>query len=393
MGYSSGSIDDNDVVEFAQALLKKASVTPADEGVQGILISQLERMGFSVTLLPFGSGEKKTLNFFARLGEHSPHICFAGHTDVVPPGGEGWVHAPFSGVVEKDILYGRGACDMKGGIAAFVCAVEKILKTWDRRKGSISFLITGDEEGTGEFGTKCVLEWMKAQNQIPDFCLVGEPTNPNILGETIKIGRRGSLNARVVIKGVQGHVAYPHRADNPLHKLASLLNFLVTHELDKGNEWFEPSSLQVTSIDTGNDVTNLIPGEVEIRLNIRFNTEHTGQSLKTWLNESIERFIPHYSLEVAISGEAFLTPLGVEVSELQKVILEQTGRNARLDTGGGTSDARFITHYCPVAEFGLVGQTMHKVNEQVQLSDLRGLETIYRLFLQKMLCGAGHETV
>lgn len=369
--------------ELAVRLIKAPSITPEDAGAQSILINRLEQIGFVVTKLPYGVNEQKTENFFARLGTGAPHICFAGHTDVVPPGQEHWQYDPFAGEIDQGILYGRGACDMKGGIAAYVVAIEAYLAQFPL-KGSLSFLITGDEEGTGAFGTKKVLEWMKAHNQIPDFCLVGEPTNPSILGQAIKIGRRGSLNAHLIVKGVQGHVAYPQRADNPVHRMVKILDQLVSEPLDQGTEWFEPSSLQVTSVDCGNVVTNIIPGQCEARLNIRFNISHTGKKLEEWLNSIVSRFAAAYELKVDISGEAFLTEPGREVESLRQAIKACTGLEAELNTGGGTSDARFITMYCPVAEFGLVGQSMHKVDEHVALPDLYNLAEIYFSFLERV---------
>ena len=371
---------------LAQALIRCASVTPADDGAQAVLVDALRRLGFAVFSLPFGDGAERTPNLFARLGTGAPHLCFAGHTDVVPPGAAGWQVPPFAGAVVDGVLYGRGACDMKGAIAAFVHAVEQRLARQEGLPaGSISLLITGDEEGPALHGTSRVLDWMAAHEHIPDFCLVGEPTNPEGLGQSIKTGRRGSLNAHLVVRGVQGHVAYPHRADNPVHRLLALLAELTTTALDEGTPFFEPSGLQVTSIDVGNGAGNVIPGQAEARLNIRFNDRHTGESLSALLRAACARHAPAALLDIRISGEAFRTEPGPEVAALQAAIRERTGRVASLDTDGGTSDARFIARHCAVAEFGLVGRSMHKIDENVPVADLELLSEIYGDLLDRLL--------
>ena len=324
-----------------------------------------------------------TDNFFARIGTEKPHFCFAGHTDVVPAGGA-WAHEPFAGVVENGILYGRGACDMKGAIAAFAAAAAAHLQAGVPR-GSISLLITGDEEGPALDGTVRVLEWMAENGQIPDLCLVGEPTNPGFLGEVIKIGRRGSLNASVKVFGTQGHVAYPHRADNPVHPLIAALSELTGTRLDEGTAQFEPSSLQVTSIDVGNTAGNVIPAEARAELNIRFNDLHTGASLSDWLRGVVDRHCRRAELLVRISGEAFQTSSPDFTARLAAVIGRASGAVPRLETGGGTSDARFIARYAPVAEFGLVGATMHQVDECVPVAELRRLAEIYAAILLEFL--------
>ena len=369
-----------DALPLAQALIRAASVTPADDGAQALLADALAALGFAVTHLRFGS----TPNLFARSGYGSPHICFAGHTDVVPPGDAGWSAAPFAAEVREGVLYGRGACDMKGAIACFVAAVSS------RRagSGSVSLLITGDEEGPALDGSVRVLQWMQANGQIPDFCLVGEPTNPDAIGEVIKIGRRGSLNARIVVEGVQGHVAYPHRADNPIHRLLRILGALTGSPLDHGNHWFEPSGLQVTSIDVGNPAGNVIPHRAEARLNVRFNDLHRGETLRSWLQQTCAAHAPTALIDVDVSGEPFLTAPESEaalyLSALRRAVFARTGRMPRLDTNGGTSDARFIARYCPVAEFGLVGATMHQADECAPLSDLDCLTSVYRRFLEEL---------
>ena len=355
-----------DAVTLAQGLIRCNSVTPADGGAQDLVAATLEGLGFTVWRLPFGT----TPNLFARRGSEGPHLCFAGHTDVVPPG-EGWASGPFDAEIHDGRLIGRGAVDMKGAIAAFIAAIP------DEGR-SISLLITGDEEGPAVDGTVRVLDWMAANGHIPDFCLVGEPTNPEHLGDVIKIGRRGSLNAVVTVHGTQGHVAYPHKADNPLHRLVRAVDALTAAPLDAGSAWFEPSSLQLTSIDVGNAATNVIPATATARLNIRFNDLHTGARLEAWLRATVARHAERFELQVSVSGESFLTAPGPRVAALQAAIAQATGRTPRLDTGGGTSDARFIARFCPVAEFGLVGATMHQVDERVPVAELHALTDAYR---------------
>lgn len=367
----------NDVVAVLQDLIRRPSVTPLDHGVQDILKTSLKKLGFQIYDLPFGEGKERVVNFFARYGSGYPHFCFAGHTDVVPAGQKNWLYDPFQGEIADNVLFGRGACDMKGGIAAFLVAVKDFLAFKENFTGSLSFLITGDEEGPGINGTSRVLKWMKENHHIPDFCLVGEPTCAETLGDVIKIGRRGSLNAIITVEGTQGHVAYPQLADNPIHKLMRILTTLTEPVLDAGNQWFQPSSVQVTSIDVGNQVTNLIPATATARLNIRFNHLHTGNSLIGWIKTQCYRVTETCKIDISVSGEAFLTKPGPEVGAICQAIESVQNIKPRLDTGGGTSDARFISAYCPVAEFGLVGQTMHKVNEAVPIDDLKRLSSIY----------------
>lgn len=364
-----------DPLPLAQALIRCPSVTPADAGAQAVLATALERLGFRVWHLPFGT----TPNLFARRGDGGFHLCFAGHTDVVPPGGAAWSADPFGAEVRDGALIGRGACDMKGAVAAFAAACTDHLATRPGGGGSVSLLITGDEEGPARDGTVRVLEWMEANGHVPDLCLVGEPTNPDRLGEVIKIGRRGSLNACLTVEGTQGHVAYPHRADNPAHRLVAALAALLAAPLDAGTAWFEPSSLQVTSVDVGNPATNVIPARAEARLNVRFNDRHTGTSLEAWLRAAIAQHALRFRLEAECSGEAFLTQPGPLVERLRAAVARASGlaEPPRLDTGGGTSDARFIARLCPVAEFGLVGRTMHQADEQVPVDELRRLAAIY----------------
>lgn len=361
-------------------MIRCRSVTPADAGAQDVLAGVLQGLGFTLHRLRFGETE----NLFARRGESAPHFCFAGHTDVVPAG-DGWAEDAFGGALRGGCVVGRGAVDMKGAIAAFIAAVSRVAP-W--RAGSVSLLITGDEEGPGTDGTVRVLDWMRAAGQVPDACLVGEPTNPARLGDMIKVGRRGSLNAVITVHGVQGHAAYPQRADNPVHRLLAVLGALTAAPLDEGTEFFEPSGLQIVSVDVGNPVFNVIPARATARLNIRFNDRHSGASLTAWLRETVAAHAPAHELAVTVSGEAFLTSPGRLTGLLAEAVREVTGRVPALDTGGGTSDARFIAGTCPVAEFGLVGATMHKADEQVAVRDLEQLTEIYALVLRRFLDGA-----
>jgi succinyl-diaminopimelate desuccinylase len=377
MALPSSATGLTDPLPLAQSLIRCASVTPADAGAQDALAESLERLGFSVHRLRFGDIE----NLFARLGSSGPHICFAGHTDVVPIGTANWRSDPFGGEVLDGVLYGRGACDMKGAIAAFVSGVAQYLSSGSPHglpKGSISLLVTGDEEGPAIDGTVKVLDWMRANDQIPDFCLVGEPTCPVKLGDVVKIGRRGSVNMMIEVHGRQGHVAYPHRADNPIHRLVQALAALTAAPLDAGTDWFEPSTLQVTSVDVGNAATNLVPASARAALNIRFNDRHSGASLIAWVRATLSRYADRFDLHASISGESFVTKPGPLVDILRQAIRSTTTIEPKLDTGGGTSDARFIASYCPVAEFGLVGATMHQTDECVPVAELRELAGIYR---------------
>jgi succinyl-diaminopimelate desuccinylase len=379
---SANDVSPADPLALAQALIRCASVTPDDAGAQDVLAAALERLGFAIRRLRFGN----TANLFARLGESGPHLCFAGHTDVVPAGDvAAWRGDPFGGEVRDGVLYGRGACDMKGGIAAFVAACAQRLENGGGARGSISLLITGDEEGPALDGTARVLEWMDQHGQVPDFCLVGEPTCRARLGDVVKIGRRGSLNARIALHGKQGHAAYPQRADNPVHRLVRALAALITAPLDAGTEFFEPSSLQLTSIDVGNPATNVIPAAAHAALNIRFNDRHTGAALEAWLRAVLAQHAERFGLDVSVSGEAFLTQPGPMVDRLRAAVAAATGVEPALDTGGGTSDARFIARHCAVAEFGLVGSSMHQVDERVPVDELRGLTRAYRAVLDAFL--------
>jgi succinyl-diaminopimelate desuccinylase len=372
-----------DPAALAAELIRRPSVTPKDEGALSIVAGYLEDLGFTCHRLVFDGGSDAIANLYARLGEGRPNLCFAGHTDVVPPGArEAWSFDPFSASLHDGALWGRGAVDMKGAIAAFIAAVERWLAERSSGfAGSISLLITGDEEGAGIDGTKRVLEWLAARGEALDACLVGEPTSAAALGDMIKIGRRGSLTGRLTVHGVQGHTAYPHLADNAAHRLVAMLHALTSAELDRGSEHFQPSTLQVSTIDIGNPATNVIPAVAGAVFNIRFNDHWTGETLKYWIAERLGAVGGHYELEVTVSGESFLVPPGVVAGPLAEAIRRVTGRVPELSTAGGTSDARFLQAYCPVAEFGLVGQTMHKADERVDVADLVALTEIYRTFL------------
>ena len=368
-----------DPAALAGALIRRPSVTPKDEGALDLVAAALEQLGFDCHSLVFGDIH----NLYARRGNGRPNLCFAGHTDVVPTGAaEAWSFDPFSASLRDGALCGRGAVDMKGAIAAFVAAVERFLNQRGQDfAGSISLLITGDEEGDAINGTRKVLDWLKERGESIDACLVGEPTSAQSLGDMIKIGRRGSMTGRLTVHGVQGHAAYPHLADNAAHHLVAMLHALTTAELDRGSERFQPSTLQVSTIDIGNPATNVIPATARAAFNIRFNDCWTSSKLERWLRQRLDEAGGRYTLDISVSGEAFVVAPGRLSDCLAEAIRRITGRTPELSTTGGTSDARFIRAYCPVAEFGLVGLTMHKVDERVELSDLAALTAIYHTFL------------
>lgn len=373
-----------DPVELARALIRCRSVTPQDGGALAVLEAALVPLGFACHRLPFREpGTPEVQNLFAVIGEAGPHFCFAGHTDVVPPGDlSGWSVDPFGAEVIDGWLYGRGANDMKGAVAAMVAAAARHLAALGGRpKGRISLLITGDEEGPAINGTRKVLDWMAARGLTPDAALVGEPTNPRVMGEMVKIGRRGSLTGRLVLYGVQGHVAYPQFADNPLHPLVRALHALIAEPLDQGTAHFQPSNLQITAIDTGNEAPNIIPAEARAAFNIRFNDLHTAASLEAWLRSRLEAAGARYRLDLTLSGEGFITPPGPFTRLIAGAVSAITGRSPELSTSGGTSDARFIKNHAKVAEFGLVGETMHKVDERASLADIETLTEVYRRVL------------
>jgi succinyl-diaminopimelate desuccinylase len=372
---------DIDPVELARDLIRCPSVTPADAGAFDVLQQALERLGFACHRLRFSTaGTPDVDNLYARIGRDSgPNFCFAGHIDVVPVGDRAaWSVDPFAAELRDGQLFGRGAADMKGAIAAFVAAAARFgIRHRAELPGAISLLITGDEEGPAINGTRRVLEWLQARGERLDACIVGEPTNPTRLGEMVKIGRRGSLTARLTVRGVQGHVAYPHLADNPVHRLIRMLGRVTERPLDEGTAHFQPSTLQVSTIDVGNPAVNVIPAEARAGFNIRFNDRHTGQGLEQWLRREFDAVGGNYDLTVAVSGEAFLTPPGWLSDLITHAVEQVVGTTPELSTTGGTSDARFIKDYCPVAEFGLAGGTMHKVDERVPVSEVRALADIY----------------
>jgi succinyl-diaminopimelate desuccinylase len=366
-----------DPVALLQDLLRCPSVTPNEGGALALLEKLLSANGFECHRLVFSDKDTPDVdNLYARWGKGAPHFCFAGHTDVVPVGDDkGWSFDPFGGDIRNGEVCGRGAADMKGPIACFTAAALECIK--NNPAGSISFLITGDEEGPSINGTKKVLDWLAARGEKIDFCLVGEPTSSEKLGDMMKIGRRGSLSGFITVKGMQGHVAYPQRADNPVPKLVKLLSALDALELDKGTAHFQPSNLEIVSVDVGNKAENIIPAEAKAVFNVRFNDAFTGAKLESLIRATLDAQNVPYDMETRLSGESFYTPPGQYSEMLQNAIKKVTGVEPDLSTTGGTSDARFIRSHCPVIEFGIVGKTMHKVDERVAVSDMHALTAIY----------------
>ncbi len=369
-----------DPVDLSQALIRCASVTPKDDGVLDVLATALEKLGFACRRLPFEeAGFARVDNLYARLGDQAPNFCFAGHTDVVPVGNrDDWSVDPFAAVIKGDRLYGRGAADMKTAIAAFVVAVERFLAA--RRNGfngSISLLITGDEEADAVNGTVKMLKWLKDNGEKLDDCLVGEPTNTSRVGDMIKIGRRGSLTASLTVHGTQGHSAYAHLADNPIPRLMRMLGAIIDKPLDKGSEHFPPSDVIVTTVDVGNKVSNVIPSSAAARVNIRFNDAHTGAKLEKMMRQKFDAVGGKYDLAVKVSGEAFLSPVGPLAKLVRGAVEKVAGLTPEFNTTGGTSDARFIKDHCPVVEFGMTNETAHKTDENSRLADIRLLADIY----------------
>jgi succinyl-diaminopimelate desuccinylase len=383
-----------DPLALTRALIQRRSVTPTDDGALDVLQAALAALGFSCRRMPFSQpGTPDVDNLFAWLGgEDGPHLCFAGHTDVVPVGHD-WTRDPFAATVEDGILYGRGAADMKGAIAAFVAATARHLQTRGQPAGRISLMITGDEEGPALNGTRRMVQTLAAEGARIDHCLVGEPSNPSALGEMIKIGRRGSLNAVLTVFGTQGHAAYPDLADNPIPRLLDTLHALTAEPLDQGTDHIRPSVLTLTSLDVGNPASNVIPARAEARFNIRFNDRHTGEGLARRLASlcaEVQGDGPgSFDLSVSISGESFLTPPGPLSDLLVSAAQAVTGRTPELSTSGGTSDARFIKDIAQVAEFGLVNRTIHQADEQVPLDDLEALAAIYARVLDGYFDPAG----
>jgi succinyl-diaminopimelate desuccinylase len=375
--------DATDPLPLARALIRRPSVTPDDKGAIDVLIEALTPLGFVCHDLTFAEGGPPIRNLYARLGDGAPNFCFAGHTDVVPPG-QGWSLDPFEPTVAEGRLFGRGAADMKGAIACFVAAVHRFAAAGPPA-GSISLLITGDEEGPAVDGTVKVLDWLRERRETLDLCLVGEPTNPVRLGEMMKIGRRGSLNARITVHGTQGHVAYPHLADNPVPRLLEILRRLTWRPVDRGSDHFQPSNLEITSVDVGNAVTNLIPAEARAALNIRFNDLQSGASLERWLRETCAGVGGDVEIAVTVSGESFVTEPGPLSEAVAAAVCAVTGLDPVLSTTGGTSDARFISRHCPVVEFGLVSTSMHKADEHAALADMDALTRIYLSVLDRLV--------
>ena len=375
-------------LQLAKELIRFPSVTPVDAGIMSFLEKKLKQLGFKTKVLEFRENNSKPVkNLYARLGNKSPNFCYAGHLDVVPAGNlKDWTVNPFKPSIKKGHLIGRGANDMKSSIAAFVAAISNFIKNYPDFKGSISLLITGDEEGVAINGTKKVVEYLKKRKEKIDFCIVGEPTNPSKLGEMIKIGRRGSMNGRLTITGVQGHVAYPHRANNPSTALVQILKLIKDIKFDQGTKDFQPTNLEITKININNTADNVIPGVATATFNIRFNNKHSSSSLKKKINKVIKKISAKnkskYKIDYSVSGEAFLTNPNKTTFMIQDIIKKITKIKPKLSTTGGTSDARFIRKIAPCLEFGLVGKTMHKVDEAVSLLDLKKLTLIYSNILK-----------
>ena len=371
-------------IELTSELIQCKSITPKSEGSLDIIISYLEPLGFNCERIDFGEGIEKVENLYARFGTMEPNIAFAGHVDVVPTGDiNNWSINPFSGEIKEGKVWGRGAADMKSGIAAFIAAVSDFLKDNKNLKdfGSISFIITSDEEGKAINGTKKVVDWLKAKSETISGCIVGEPTNVTRMGDTLKIGRRGSFTGSLTVTGIQGHVGYPHLAENPINSLLKMLEPFSKIYLDEGTKDFQPSSIMITSIDVNNDASNVIPGEVKAKFNIRFNTLHSASSLKAMLEKQFSDITSNYKFDFFCNAEPFLTDDDFLKTTLQKAIQKVVDINPEKSTSGGTSDARFISKICPVIEFGLVGKTMHKIDENVEVNDIINLTKIYNQFL------------
>ncbi len=372
-----------DAIDLTKELIRRPSVTPADAGAMDIVEAALAGLGFACRRMKFGDIE----NLYARHGSASPNLCFAGHTDVVPVGDQAaWSQGAFDAAVVDGMLIGRGAADMKSAIAAFVAAAASAIGAGGV-KGSLSFLITGDEEGVATHGTKLVVEALAAEGEVIDHCVVGEPTSAETFGDMVKVGRRGSINAEIIVEGTQGHVAYPHRAANPVPVLVEILSRLNARVLDEGYPEFQPSNLEVTWIEVPNQATNMIPGTARARLNIRFNPNHTGAALADWIaaeaKAAAEGFSGRVTVVPQISGEAFLTLPGPFTDVVAAAVRDATGRKPELSTTGGTSDARFIRALCPVVELGLVGKTMHAVDERTPIADIRQLQAVYERLIAR----------
>jgi succinyl-diaminopimelate desuccinylase len=375
--------EESSTLKLAQELISRQSVSPADGGCQALMIERLKALGFSVESLKFGPVD----NFWAKRGHDGPVFCFAGHTDVVPTGPlDEWRSDPFQPVIHDGVLYGRGAADMKSGLAAMVTAVEAFVQRHPKHRGSIAFLITSDEEGPSVDGTRRVVEVLRERAERIDWCLVGEPSSETRLGDTIKNGRRGSLSGRLTVHGVQGHIAYPQFADNPVHAIAPALAELAARVWDQGNQFFQPTSFQVSNISAGTGAPNVIPGELRARFNLRFSTEQTVEGLQRQVEEILKRHNVKYSLEWFISGLPFLTTPGELSEAASRAVHEHLNLTPKLSTGGGTSDGRFIAPMgAQVIELGVINETIHKVNECVRVSDIDMLHNVYRRTLELLL--------
>ncbi len=370
-------------LDLAIDLMRRPSVTPADAGCQDVMIGRLQALGFNIERLPFG----EVSNFWARRGTHSPLLCFAGHTDVVPTGPLAqWTSPPFEPQIRDGMLYGRGAADMKGSLAAMVTACERFVPAHPKHAGSIAFLITSDEEGVATHGTVKVVEHLEKRQEKIDYCLVGEPSCVDHLGDCVKVGRRGSLNGVLKVKGVQGHVAYPQRADNPIHRFAPALHELTGIEWDKGNAFFPPTTFQVSNIHSGTGANNVIPGELDVVFNFRFSTQLTPEQLRVRVESVLQRFGIRYEIQWALSGQPFLTTRGALVDAVSAATQEISGRTPELSTSGGTSDGRFIAPTgSQVVELGPRNATIHKIDECVSVDELDKLSAIYERMLEKLL--------
>jgi succinyl-diaminopimelate desuccinylase len=371
---------------LTQALIRRPSVSPEDQGCLQIIGERLQALGVRVERMPFGPVE----NIWARHGKASPVLCFAGHTDVVPTGPrDEWHTDPFEPVVKADTLYGRGAADMKSGLAAMVTATERFLTRHPDHTGTLAFLLTSDEEGPSVDGTRRVVEVLESRGEKIDWCIVGEPSSSDALGDVVKIGRRGSLSGKLTVHGIQGHVAYPHMADNPVHAAAPALAELAARVWDKGNEFFQPTTFQISNINAGTGAPNVIPGELKVRFNIRFSTEQTVEKMQQTIIEILDRHKVNYTLEWFVSGLPFFTPPGQLSQAVQRAVHEATGRKPELSTTGGTSDGRFIAPMgAQVVELGVINATIHKVNECVRVADVATLSAIYERVMELMLTDA-----
>ena len=377
------SYNNSETIKLACDLIKLKSVTPEDAGCQKLMMNRLESSGFKIQNLPYGNVK----NFWAVHGDVGPTLCFAGHTDVVPAGDENfWSHPPFQPTLDGDFLYGRGAADMKGSLAAMITATERFISAYPEHKGRVAFLITSDEEGPALNGTVKAVEYLKSQNEIPEWCLIGEPSSSVITGDIIKNGRRGSLNGELIVRGIQGHVAYPQIADNPIHKISPALDDLAKEHWDDGNNFFPATTFQISNINAGTGATNVIPGEAKVVFNFRFSTEITEDEIKNRTEKILQKNHVDYEIKWILSGKPFITGEGELINAAKESIFEVAGLKTKLSTAGGTSDGRFIAPYgSQVLELGPVNTTIHKVDECVNIKELDCLSYIYQRVLEKLL--------